>query len=448
MLQGYVDMISLDKRKLTGWVQLGRYGEEPHLQLGRHGDHAGSVIFGSERPDVRAARGIANTAFTLTFEDPLDIKSFILKTLQVTATVDGEISTIPLSSSAEVGLIADFVKQAATNTAGAREAILEALHIPDFTLSKHIDEVRETAESGDLSYIAFPVGLRSSNDVAQIGRDGHLFLTGGNNALRDQYVEPKNAAEQTALEEKAQRWVSTIRSTSRALNDMGIPFLQIVIPEKLTALRHLAPLPISGPTPLYRRVNELMDSTPDYLSFLDMFDNWSGDIEGWQRNDTHCSPAGSLAMARSILERLPDCHPGVLAGIELTGTVYRDGDLSAKFFDIPLWDRQHVPAPGSLDDSEIELAYSYNPGNFVDSHNIWINNRAPIKKKVLVFGNSFFGGVTSPTRLGWWFARLFSEYNMKWVNTVDMDLVKDVRPDFVIAQTIERFMVRPPEPAS
>lgn len=445
MLQGYVDSISPDKRMLSGWVQLGRNGDEPYLRLDRGGEEAGSTVFGPERSDVRAARGIANNSFTLTLEEPLDTKSLVAKTHQVRATVDGETSTISMSSKTEVGLIADFAKEAATNTAGAREAILEALSKPEQTLSKHVDEVRITAESGDLSYLPFPVGLRSSNDVAQIGREGHLFLTGGNNALRDQYVERTSAAEKTALEAKAHRWAAAITTASRALDELGIHFLQVVIPEKLTALRHLAPLPISGPTQLYRRVDQLMNDSPHYVSFLDMFENWSHDIEGWQRNDTHCSPAGSLAMTRALLERLPGCDPGILDGIELTDTVYRDGDLSAKFFDIPLWDKQHVPAPDAFDDSDIELVYSHSPGNFVDSHNIWINKRAPIKKKVLVFGNSFFGGVTSPSRLGWWFSRLFSEYNMMWVNTVDMDLVKDVRPDFVIAQTIERFMGRPPE---
>jgi hypothetical protein len=83
-----------------------------------------------------------------------------MKTLQLTATIDGEVSTIPLSAKAEVGLIADFVKESVANSAGAREAILEALQVPESTISQHIDEVRESAESGDLSYLGFPVGLR------------------------------------------------------------------------------------------------------------------------------------------------------------------------------------------------------------------------------------------------------------------------------------------------
>ncbi|WP_432244710.1 hypothetical protein ACRB8A_11090 [Arthrobacter sp. G.S.26] len=286
--------------------------------------------------------------------------------------------------------------------------------------------------------------MRSGNDTAQLGRDGHLFLTGGSNALRDQYREPATDAAKAAMEEKAQRWEAALDSNAKALAELGIPFLQVMIPEKLTALRHLAPLPISGPTPLYNRVDELMAGKPGYLNFLGMFDGWDNEIGAWQRNDTHCSPAGSLAMTRAMLERLPGCDPRWLDGVSLTETTYRDGDLSAKFFDVPLWDKQYRPAPDALGEQEITNVYSYSPGHFVGSHNIWQNSAPVSDKKVVVFGNSFFGGVESPTRLGWWFSRLFREYHMKWENALDLDYIRDVRPDYVIFQTIERFLVRPP----
>ena len=444
MLKGYVDSISPDKLSLTGWVQVGEDGEDPDLRLDLDGKQAGKAVFGAERADVRSALGVANKSFTLTLDTPLQSQNVLAKAHQVAAVADGVKSFIPLGGSAYHQLLADFVRASAANVRGAREVMLEALEVKEFTLSKHFAEVRESSEAGELSYLGFPVGLRSSDDVGQIGKDGHLFLTGGSNALRDQYRAPKDAAEEALLEKRATMWASAIRTNSDVLDDLGIPFLQVVIPEKLTALRHLAPLAITGPTPLYRRLDELMANEPNYLSFLSMFEGWSADIGAWQRNDTHCSPAGTLAMARALLDRLPGCDPAILDGVDLTGTIYRNGDLAPKFFDIPLWDKQHIPAPGTLGDPEIELAFSHTPGNFVGSHNIWTNESAPIKKKVVVFGNSFFGSVTSPTRLSWWFARLFSEYHLKWENTVDLDYVRDVRPDFVIAQSIERFLVRPP----
>ena len=444
MLKGYVDSISPGKLSLTGWVQVGEGGEVPDLWLDLDGERAGLAAFGAERADVLSALGLANRSFTLTLETPLQSQNLLAKAHQVVAVADGVRSFIPLGGHAYHQLMADFVRVAAATVSGTREAILEALDVKEQSLSKHFEEVRKSSEAGELSYLGFPVGLRSSDDIGQIGRDGHLFLTGGSNALRDQYSEPKDAAAEALLEKRAGMWAAAIRANSQSLDELGIPFLQVVIPEKLTALRHIAPLAINGPTPLYRRLDELMANESNYLSFLNMFENWSGDIGAWQRNDTHCSPAGSLAMTRELLDRLPGCDPSILDEVELTGTVYRNGDLAPKFFDIPLWDMQHIPAPGTLGDPEIELAFSYTPGNFVGSHNIWTNASAPIKKKVVVFGNSFFGAVHSPTRLSWWFSRLFSEYHMKWENTVDMDYVKDVRPDYVIAQSIERFLVRPP----
>ncbi len=443
MLQGYIDSISPDKLSLSGWVQLGEKGEEPALRLESGTECAGVTHFGAERPDVRSARGVANVSFTLTLEDPVQPEQLISKAHQVTAEVNGAKSFIPLGGNAYHRMLADFVKAAAA-VPGARKAVLDALDAKESTLATHLSEVRKTAEAGELSFLGFPVGLRSSDDIAQIGMDGHLFLTGGSNALRDQYPEPGTAGQEAKLEATASKWAAVISDNVRALGELEIPFLQVVIPEKLTALRHLAPLPIPGPTPLFRRLDELMADEPRYLSFLQLFENWTGELSAWQKNDTHCSPAGSLAMAKALLAALPGCDQQALDHVELSDIVYRNGDLAGKFFDIPLWDKQYVPGPEVFAGSEIKLVHSYSPGHFVGSHNIWANDAAPIKKKIVVFGNSFFGAVTSPTRLSWWFARLFSEYHLKWENNVDLDYVKDVRPDYVVSQTIERFLIRPP----
>lgn len=445
MLQGYVDSISPDQLTLKGWVQLGAKGQDPLLQLDRNGTLVGEVVFGPERADVRNAKCIANKSFTLTLDAPLDNKGAVLGTHRVTAFADSKSSDIPMGARAHLGLMADFVRESAAITPGAREAMIEALDVKDLSLSTHILEVQRDGEAGNLSYLGFPVGLRSNNDTAQIGKDGHLFLTGGNNALRDQYVPPKDPAGREALEETAHQWVSGFQVNSWLLNDMGIPFVQAIIPEKLTALRHLAPIPITGPTPLFARINQLMSREPYYRNLLETFDAWDGEISGWQRHDTHCSPAGSLAIARVILEALPGCDASVLDGVQLTGETYFNGDLADKFFDIPLWDRHCTPAPGTLGDPAVELAYHHSPGNDVGSHAVWMNKNAPIKKRVVVFGNSFFGwDVENPARLSWWFARLFSEYHLKWGNTVDMNYVSQTRPDYVVSQTIEQFLPRPP----
>lgn len=445
MIQGYVDVISKDGQTLTGWVQTSASGQKPILALAtQNGQRVGSVAFGPERVDVTGALGIPNRSFTLTLDSPVDGHSLLVKASYVVADMNGESTRISLGGHAYHNLMGRFVKYAASNIKGTREVIVKALDIKEQSLSKHIDEVKVGGESGNLSYIGFPVGLRSSDGIAQIGKSGQMFLVGGSNALREQYREPATSTENDALQDKAQAWMDSIRISDETLGSLGIPFLQLVIPEKLTVLRHLAPFSVTGPTPLYRRLDELMTDEPHYLSFLKLFDCLPNKEDAWLANDTHCSPAGSLEMARALLRRLPGCDESLLDNVEFSDSTYRDGDLSGKFFDIPIWVKQRTPGQETFSGAKITHEYEFNPGHFVGSHNIWKNETAPIKKKLVVFGNSFFGGVASPTRLGWWMSRLFSEYHMKWQNTVDVEYVEKTQADFVIAQTIERFLVRPP----
>ncbi|WDF32267.1 hypothetical protein PTW37_10310 [Arthrobacter agilis] len=448
MLQGYVDSVSPDMRTLTGWVEVRSADERPNVFLARGSARDGLTSFGEQRADVLRLLGISNRSFTLTLDHPLDPGLVLTKAHAVLIESDGAPNPLQLGGRAVPQLMADFVRTISAETKGTREAVLEVLNKTGkptaAPLVKYAHESVAAGRDGDLSYLGFPVGLRSGDDLAQIGRDGHLFLTGGTNALRDQYKEPHDESEVLAMEVRARKWEAALADSGLALAEMGIPFLTTIIPEKLTALRKLAPLPIDGPTPLYRRLLELLRETPYHLDVLPLFETWECHIEAWQKNDTHCSPAGSLAITRAILDRLPGIDRGLVDDVALSDLEYRNGDLAGKFFDIPLWDRQYRPAPDALGPSRIENVYSYSPGNFVGSHNIWENSLAPNNKKVVVFGNSFFSGVESPTRLGWWFSRLFREYHMKWDNAVDLDYVRDVRPDYVIFQTIERFLVRPP----
>lgn len=178
------------------------------------------------------------------------------------------------------------------------------------------------------------------------------------------------------------------------------------------------------------------------------FENWENPIPPWPKNDSHNSAAGSLAIVRALLAALSVCDASLLADVPLTSRSFSDGDLAQRFFGIPLWDEYYDPDPEFFRESEKTIAntVAYNPKKgHLGTHMVWENNNAPIKKSVVVFGNSFFGqSANSPAKLGWWFARLFTEYHLVWKPEIDYDYLEKSKPDVVIAQSIERFLGRLP----
>ncbi len=75
----------------------------------------------------------------------------------------------------------------------------------------------------------------------------------------------------------------------------------------------------------------------------------------------------------------------------------------------------------------------------------FINQNAPINKRVLCFGNSFFERGGTSRCLTWFFARLFREFIFIWSPAMEKRVILRERPDIVLCQTIERFLYRIPK---
>ena len=70
--------------------------------------------------------------------------------------------------------------------------------------------------------------------------------------------------------------------------------------------------------------------------------------------------------------------------------------------------------------------------------------RAPVKARVVVFGNAAFERGADPRALSWWFARAVSECHFCWSAEMDEDYIRAHSPDWVICQTTERFLPQLP----
>ena len=76
---------------------------------------------------------------------------------------------------------------------------------------------------------------------------------------------------------------------------------------------------------------------------------------------------------------------------------------------------------------------------------VWKNAAAPFDLKVVAFANSFFERGGTARSLSWWCCRAFREFHFIWSPDLDMGYVREVAPDWVICQTIERFLPRTPQ---
>lgn len=315
-------------------------------------------------------------------------------------------------------------------------------------LKRNAAEVEVRGRAGDVSPISFPVGFRSLDGTACLGRDGFLFLTGGSNDVLRQYHAPTENLDARKLEAKANLWANRLREYEVAMRSRGVKFLTVVIPEKMTAMRSLAPMNVPGPTVLSARISELMSTSSRYLDCLSVFDSWEGQIPPFQKYDSHFSPAGSMAVSSLILKDLGIEAEDVLGHVEFVRSKHYSGDLASRFFGFPLWEEHLMPQPGAFLDGGLEQIESHDPpgGGHVGRVRVWKNPQAPIDSKIVIFGNSFFSASTDmPSKMSWWFARIFREVHFKWQAKVDLEYVDKVKPDYVVFQSIERFLQRVPE---
>lgn len=432
-IQGYVDRISTDRCTIVGWVETDHI-QHPELTVVSSPPVAGTVRYGKERQSVTAARGVSNVSYQIALDRPLN--PFEIISGSATANAAGK--KLPISM--------------ALQTSERSEALLilqgEDGSIPTDTLRMRAEASNRTASRGELTAINFPVGMDSHDRTSQLGRDGQMFLIRGSNSLIDLYQGDATTSGAENLEYIANAWVSLVRTRYEKINGTGAHFAQILLPEKLTALRHLAPVRVDGPTPLFKRVDALLSDEFYYAKGLEIFEAWDNRISPWQRNDSHTSPAGALAIARAILDVLPGCDSSLLDGVQLSRSIFYDGDLARRFFGIPIWDEHLEPDDARLDlaGKSVGLIHSHLPEKgFKGTRRVWSNPGAFFDKKIVVFGSSSFGrGGDMPAKLSWWFSRLFSEFHFIWDGDVDYAYVDSVEPDYVLCQSVERFLNKLP----
>jgi hypothetical protein len=293
----------------------------------------------------------------------------------------------------------------------------------------------------DLARWGHPVGRRSDDGIAIVGREGWLFLCGGTNANLGQYV----GAVQMADDWLDQWRAATVQREADVL-ESGVAALTLVVPEKLAVYEERYPEPLErlGPRPVERLLSE------GGLPIVYPLEQLRGAAEHenvYLRTDTHLTFRGNELLFESIRARL-----GIDAPLELGDLATRPyvaaGDLGVKFDPSIV---EVIDAPSTLhrariaQDNREAIAAA---GGHIGTRRVFVNEHAPDDRVAVIFGDSFGFSAEHYQGLSWFLAQVFRETHFVWIPFGwDPNYVRAVGAKAVVIQGAERFVARAPQPS-
>ncbi|WP_342148694.1 alginate O-acetyltransferase AlgX-related protein [Methylorubrum sp. SB2] len=280
------------------------------------------------------------------------------------------------------------------------------------------------------------------------GRDGWLFLTGGTNRVLAQYRRP-------GLSRRLLwRWRRIVSERVRACDRLGATYIHAVAPEKLTVYGDQAPdLAIDPARAPVRRLARWLTASRGARAFVDLDAAFQAARDGpplYLRTDSHWTLAGCEVAYRTILARMGVAPRDDLDARRSGGTVAFCGDLGRKFTP-----HRFEPAPVTTFATGVRRVHANGlltaleaEGRGIEAHlgaHAVFRNDDPAAdpRRLVIFGDSFcqhtsYSPVATLTAL---MADTFAEVHFLWSTSIDWHYCERVRPDFVLGEIAERFMI-------
>jgi hypothetical protein len=284
-----------------------------------------------------------------------------------------------------------------------------------------------------------------SNGYVHVGQDGWLFLVGGTNAVGTLY----DRGSPRLPDAKLHRWAKLIEERARRLEAIGIQYLHVSVPEKLTIYDNKLndPPVVDWRLSPAMRLGEMLRSSPHAHVWLDLIGPLRaarGEDDLYMKTDSHWNAAGCFVAYKAICERI-----GMAPEVDLLARPYLDFgaylDLGSKlqpavpevfkFYDFTKkstrWYANSI--------AEYLDAVAHDAVMHVGSH-VAFKNDAPTAadKKILIFGDSYAS--QRPDSLTGMLAETAREVEFIWSSSLDWGYIKRARPDVVVYELVERFM--------
>jgi hypothetical protein len=283
-----------------------------------------------------------------------------------------------------------------------------------------------------------------STDVYE-GKDGWLFLVGGSNAVGALY--DRNAP--LLPDATIAQWAKLIEERARRLKQLGIDYVHIKMPEKLTIYDNKLhdPPPVDWTRSPAMRLRGMLQGSNCAYTWLDLIEAFRAAREEQQlyfKTDTHWSAEGCFLAYRLLCERIgiaPD--PKLLArphqefedildlGIKMTPFV-------AERVRVYAYARHSVRTYRNLV-AKYQETPEFTATIHVGSHVRYLNETpGAADKKILIFGDSYsLPGRTSLTGM---LAETARDVEFIWSSNLTWSYIQRRKPDVVVYELAERFM--------
>ena len=278
-----------------------------------------------------------------------------------------------------------------------------------------------------------PPGTISADRSAIVGHGQWMDLYAGSNDYLKFYAIPE--VEGHAVASAWHRYISHFRNQ---IENRGIDFINLIIPNKASVL--FDHYPIALPSDMTPALRHLMELEQEKITCpVEAFRDPDRRLAVFRRNDSHLTMYGSYGLLFAVLDRLAIGREGLPLPPKPV-VVAHIGDLGRKFPEQSAEQMKFFKFTGG---DVTATLLSVNDAIQTGTHYVTRNTSAAIRKKILIFGDSYINKFPS------WgaathFAYAFSEMMFYWSAAMDMTIVDEFKPDIVVYQNCERFLARLP----
>lgn len=258
------------------------------------------------------------------------------------------------------------------------------------------------------------------------GKNGWMFLDGDNNRTIEQMT-----GKLLLSDEQLKAWDDLLSARTNFFANRSIDYIYICAPNKESVYRNFLPdwynpsdfTPINQVIPIFEKH---LDSR-----FIFPLEALKGNsIDTYTIGDTHWNQYGAYKCFLEI-EKIYN-RTDTLGDVKFVERSL-PGDLGKKI-DSSYVETQPVASFGK-NTFTIEFDNKIaNRGRVI----IFNNPDAPIKKNIVFFRDSF------GSQLLHFFARAYSRVVAVWQPSIDFSIIENEKPDLVISEQVERFIISPP----